>query len=65
MTKAVLTAISGVDIYASLSLGLFMSFFIGMLIWVVGLRKPHLQHMQHLPLDAQANEAGDSDHVQR
>ena len=33
MTKAVLNAISGVDIYAVLSLGLFMSFFIGMLIW--------------------------------
>ncbi len=62
MTKAVLNAISGVDLYATLSLGLFMTFFIAMLVWVCSLRKHHIQHMIHLPLET-SQETGETHHV--
>jgi len=64
MIKAVLNHINGVDLYAILSLGLFMSFFIGMLFWVCSLRKTHLKHMQQLPLDTIEKEhSGDNYHA--
>ena len=51
MMKVVLNHISGVDIYAIMSLGFFMSFFCIMLVWVLRLRKPYLNTMQNLPLE--------------
>jgi cytochrome c oxidase cbb3-type subunit IV len=50
MIRNVLTHIGGVEIYGILSILIFFSFFIGMLVWVFRLRRPHLDTMAALPL---------------
>lgn len=64
MIKSVLNSMIGVDFYAILSLGFFMTFFCVMLVWVFLLRKPYLHTMQHMPLDQNSNDEGDTRHVQ-
>lgn len=56
--KEALNHISGVDLYPILSLGLFMTVFIVMLIWVARLRKPYLDEVSQLPLSGEEEEGG-------
>jgi hypothetical protein len=51
MIENVLRHLGGIENYGILSLLLFFGFFIGMLIWAFGLRKPFLQSMSRLPLE--------------
>jgi hypothetical protein len=51
MIKNVLSDIGGVGLYGVISICLFFTVFVGSLIWVFLLRKPHLNSMSHLPLD--------------
>ena len=62
MIKAVLNSINGVELYPVLSLGLFMTFFIGMLIWVVRLDKGHITDMLKMPLESDTVKKGDTSH---
>lgn len=50
MIRNVLSHIGGVELYGILSILIFFSFFIGMLVWVFRLRRPHLDTMAALPL---------------
>lgn len=56
MYKNVLQSIAGVDIYPIISLVIFVSFFVGMLIYVIRVPKKLVSHMSSLPLDSTNNE---------
>jgi cbb3-type cytochrome oxidase subunit 3 len=46
-----LEKISGVDIYALISFGIFFLFFLAMLTWVFKTDKNKLDTISHIPLD--------------
>lgn len=50
MIKNVLSDIGGVGLYGVISISLFFAVFIGMLLWVCGMKKSFAQHMSALPL---------------
>ena len=39
-----------------ISLVIFVTFFLGVILWALSLSRPHIRHMSQLPLE---NEAGD------
>jgi hypothetical protein len=47
----------GIENYGLVSLMLFFATFLGMLIWVLLLKKPFLQEMSRLPLETDAEPA--------
>ncbi len=51
MYKQVLNSISDIDIFPVISLILFVSFFVLMLIRVIYARKDYVEHMSNLPLE--------------
>lgn len=51
MYKQVLNSISDIDLFPVISLILFVSFFVLMLIRVIYTRKDYVEHMSNLPLD--------------
>ena len=50
MIQNVLRHIGGVEGFGIISICLFFSFFIGVLIWAMCVRKPYLKSMRELPL---------------
>lgn len=50
MIKNVLSEIGGVGLYGVISISLFFTVFIGMLIWVCRMKKSFAQSMSALPL---------------
>ncbi|MBU1095717.1 MAG: CcoQ/FixQ family Cbb3-type cytochrome c oxidase assembly chaperone [Ignavibacteriae bacterium HGW-Ignavibacteriae-2] len=46
-----LSSIEGVSVYAIISLIIFVTFFIGITIWVIKADKNYLNHMENLPLE--------------
>jgi hypothetical protein len=50
MIKNVLSEIGGVGLYGVISISLFFTVFIGMLIWVCLMKKSFAQSMSALPL---------------
>lgn len=60
MIRNVLENLGGhIEAYPIISLVIFVSFFIGMLLWVVSLSRSHVVHMSQLPLES---ESGDQRH---
>ena len=60
MIRNVLENLGGhIDAYPVVSLVIFASFFLGMLLWVVSLSRGHVVHMSQLPLES---ESGDQRH---
>jgi cbb3-type cytochrome oxidase subunit 3 len=51
MIKNVLSDIGGVGLYGVISITLFFTVFIGMLLWVWAMKKSFAQSMSALPLD--------------
>lgn len=51
MIQNVLRHLGGIENYGMISLLLFFTCFMGMLIWVCLLKKPFLNEMSQLPLD--------------
>ena len=51
MIKDVLNGIGGVGNYGVISVAIFFTFFVGMLVWACRLKKPHLDSMARLPLE--------------
>ena len=51
MIKNVLSDIGGVGLYGVISITLFFTVFIGMLLWVWAMKKSFAQRMSVLPLD--------------
>jgi hypothetical protein len=52
MESKVLSSLDGVGIFGIISICLFFTFFTGMLLWAARLKKPYLNSMRDLPLDA-------------
>ena len=50
MDKNVLQSIAGVEIYPLISLGIFVLFFVGLLVYVLLSSRQHLRTMSELPL---------------
>jgi len=51
MIKNVLSDLGGVGLYGVISISLFFTVFVGMLIWVFGMKKSFARSMSVLPLD--------------
>lgn len=51
MIKNVLSDIGGVGLYGVISISLFFAVFLGMLLWVFGMKKSFAKTMSALPLD--------------
>ncbi len=52
MYKEVLRSIEGIGIFPSISLVLFLAFFIGMIIYLVKKGKSHFEDVSRLPLES-------------
>ena len=52
MIQNVLSGIGGVGVYGVIAVLLFFAVFLGVLYWAVGLRRPYLERMSRLPLEA-------------
>ncbi len=55
MFNELLDKVEGADIWMIASLSIFLAFFIGVTIYVVYVKKDHIQKMKNLPLDQEAN----------
>lgn len=51
MVENVLSRMGGVGMYGVISVVLFFAVFIGVLVWMIGLKKPYLEEMRALPLE--------------
>jgi cytochrome c oxidase cbb3-type subunit 4 len=51
MIKNVLTSIGGVENYGIISIIIFFTFFLGVLVWAFSRRQDYLHAMSTLPLD--------------
>ena len=54
MVENVLSRIGGVGMYGVISILLFFGVFIGVLVWMISLKKSYLEEMRELPLDGAA-----------
>ena len=58
MIRNVLQNMGGhIEAYPIISLVIFFSIFIGMLLWVFSLSRNHVQHMSNLPLESERGDA--------
>ena len=60
MVENVLSNMGGVDVYGIISVCLFFAAFIGILVWMIGLKKSYLEEMRELPLDGAAGPESDA-----
>jgi hypothetical protein len=60
MIENVLSRIGGVGMYGVISICLFFAIFIGVLVWMTGLKKSYLDRMRALPLDGAAGPESDA-----
>ena len=51
MLENVLSKMGGVGMYGVISILLFLAVFIGVLVWMIGLKKSYLEQMRELPLE--------------
>jgi len=51
MFRAIFSGASGMGIYPVISLILFMTIFITVLVWMLTIKRPYIKHMSELPLD--------------
>ena len=51
MLENVLGKMGGVGMYGVISILLFLAVFIGVLVWMIGLKKSYLEQMRELPLE--------------
>jgi hypothetical protein len=56
---SVLTEIGGIGIYGVISLLLFFTVFMGVLLWISRIRAPYTQKMKNLPLESDISIQGD------
>lgn len=65
MFRDVLSNLGGLGWYGLLSTLLFFACFIAVVIWVLRIKKPHVDKMKHLPLESDkpaTDEEGEKDH---
>ncbi len=63
MVENVLSRMGGVGMYGVISIVLFFAVFIGVLVWMVGLKKPYLEEMRELPLEGASRSESDADRI--
>jgi cytochrome c oxidase cbb3-type subunit IV len=56
MIRQTLETISGVSIYPLISFAIFFIFFMGLILYVVSIRKKYIEEVSHLPLEDQPNQ---------
>jgi len=61
MVENVLNKMGGVGMYGIISIGLFFTVFVGVLVWTIGLKKSYLEEMGELPLDGTSGPEPDAD----
>jgi hypothetical protein len=61
MIQNVLSGIGGVGMYGVISICLFFTVFVGVLVWTLGLKKSYLDRMRELPLDGSSAPESDAD----
>ncbi len=54
MIQNVLRDIGGAGVYGVISIAIFFLFFIGILLWVLRLKRPYLNSMATLPLEKES-----------
>lgn len=52
MYKQVLQSIAGIDIYPVISLLIFFTFFMGLVVWMFKIKKSYLTKMSNLPIES-------------
>jgi hypothetical protein len=60
MIENVLSRIGGVGMYGVISILLFFAVFLGVLVWMVGLKQSYLEEMRELPLDGASGPESDA-----
>lgn len=65
MIKNILTQIGGVENYGIISILIFFTFFVGVLLWAFSRRKDYLASMEALPLDGGEETRRDSENSNR
>jgi hypothetical protein len=53
MIQNVMHSIAGTSVFGVFSICLFFAFFLGVLIWTIGLKQSYLKSMRELPLDGE------------
>lgn len=56
MYKNVLETMQGIEIYPLISLGIFLSFFVLLLVWVIRMKQQDIDEVSRLPLDDDEND---------
>ncbi len=51
MLENVLSKMGGVGMYGVISVILFFAVFVGVLVWMIGLKKSYIEQMRELPLE--------------
>lgn len=51
MYKNVLETMQGIEIYPLISLGIFFTFFVVLLVWVIRMKKSDIDEISRLPLE--------------
>lgn len=62
MIRNVLEHIGGIERYGVISILLFFACFIGVLVWVILLKKPYLNRMAAKPLEPDSPEPSTEEH---
>jgi hypothetical protein len=60
MVENVLSRIGGVGMYGVISICLFFAVFIGVLVWMLGLKKSYIEQMRELPLEGTSGPESDA-----
>jgi cytochrome c oxidase cbb3-type subunit III len=60
MLENVLGKMGGVGMYGVISVILFFVLFIGVLVWMIGLKKSYLEEMRELPLEGATDRETDA-----
>lgn len=59
MIRNVLTSISGIGIFPTIALLIFITLFVGAIIYVFRMDKPYEKHMSELPLEDNSLDKGE------
>jgi len=60
MFKHYFERIEGIEVYPIISLIIFITFFIGLLIWVFRVDKKYINYMKELPMNGDKNSETDN-----
>jgi hypothetical protein len=65
MEEKIIGSLNGVEWYGIISIGIFVSFFAGMLIWAFSKKAGYLDKMGNLPLDSGEAEAKEKSNAEK